>query len=53
VVYRRGKVYWYRIKITRAEADGGSREYIVDRLAHAKRRREAEDLETNTGGLCV
>jgi integrase len=45
MVYRRGKVYWYRIKITRTEADGERREYIVDRSAHTKRRRQAEELE--------
>ena len=45
MLYRRGKVYWYRIKITRTEGDGEQREYIVDRSAHTKRRRQAEELE--------
>ena len=45
MVYLRGKVYWYRIKITRTEADGERREYVVDRSAHTRRRRQAEELE--------
>jgi hypothetical protein len=43
MVYRRGKVYWYRIKITRTEAEGEGREYVVDRSAHTKGRRQAEE----------
>jgi integrase len=45
VIRKRGGVYWYRIKITRTEADGERREYAVERSAHTNRRREAEDLE--------
>jgi integrase len=45
VVYRRGKVYWYRIKITRAEPDGTSREYLIRRPAHTRRQREAQNIE--------
>jgi integrase len=45
VVYLRGKVYWYCIKVTRTEADGTRQEYRVRRAAHTSRRREAEDVE--------
>lgn len=45
MVYLRGKVYWYCIKITRTEADGTRQEYRVRRPAHTTRLREAEDTE--------
>jgi integrase len=45
VIYRRGKVYWYKIKITRAEPDGTSQEYVIRRPAHTKRQREAQNVE--------
>jgi hypothetical protein len=45
VVYLRGKVYWYCIKIMRPEPDGTKREYRVRRPAHTTRLREAEDME--------
>jgi integrase len=45
VIRKRGGVYWYRIKITRTEADGERQEYCVERSAHTNRRREAEGLE--------
>jgi hypothetical protein len=45
VVYLRGKVYWYCIKVTRTGADGTRQEYRVRRAAHTSRRREAEDVE--------
>jgi integrase len=45
MVYRRGKVYWYCIKITRTEPDGTNREYRVRRPAHTTRKQEAIDTE--------
>ena len=43
--YRRGAVYWYKIKFTRTEADGERREYTVRRSAHTTQRRKAERRE--------
>jgi site-specific recombinase XerD len=45
VVYRRGEVYWYRIRLTLAAADGSKQPYDVRQSAHTNRRREAEQLE--------
>lgn len=45
MVYLRGKVYWYRVKITLTERDGTRQEFAVSRSAHTHRKREAEDVE--------
>jgi integrase len=45
MVYRRGAVYWYKIKFTRTEVDGERQEYIVRRSAHTTQRRKAERRE--------
>ena len=45
MVYRRGKVYWYKIKFTRTEADGDRQEYTIRRSAHTTQRRKAERRE--------
>jgi hypothetical protein len=45
MVYLRGNVYWYKIRLTLTEAGGERREYTVRRSAYTGRRREAEELE--------
>lgn len=45
MLYRRGRVYWYKIKVTRTETDGTRREYVIRRPAHTRREREAQKVE--------
>jgi integrase len=45
MVYLRGNVYWYKIRMTLTETDGERRKHTVRRSAYTSLKREAKDLE--------
>jgi len=46
MVYLRGNVYWYRIRLTLRQANGERREYEIQRSAHTGVERQAKKVET-------